>query len=301
MHPETLRQYELLRAKRGPTDIEAILSGPHHFHVSSSLVRVAEETMKAEARAQGPGGQLVFPASGRLPAASMVLTAQPEKKNLDGVSVLRQRESEVVVYAVGDGEVYTVGSYFPGTPNLREASTGKNHWRELLRISLIISLINEPRIVDASPASGLDWSRPHRKAVQRVTGKAAMAFSVVSWKIGRRQRAISTHLTEEGHPKALHWCRAHWRRAVEGQPKAEWVNIPHKGGWGWYCWAADCWKGHPDYGVKLQRHEPYLEGEPRSRFSGSDQVLDATRFAAMGSAHRAAMVEAGFAPSRSLH
>ena len=166
---------------------------------------------------------------------------------------------------------------------------------------MIISLINEPRIVEATPASGLDWSRQHRKAVERVTGKAAMAFSVVSWKIGKHAKAIGSRLSEEGHPKALHWCRAHWRRAEEGQPKAEWVNIPRKGGWGWYCWAADCWKGHPDFGIKLQRHEPHFEGEPRSRYIAGDRVLDSTRFAAMGAAQRAALVKAGFAPSLTVH
>lgn len=171
----------------------------------------------------------------------------------------------------------------------------------LSRLSFILALINEPRIVEASPASGLDWSRQHRKAVERVAGKAAMAFSVVSWKIGKHAKAIGNRLSEEGHPKALHWCRAHWRRAEEGQPKAEWVNIPRKGGWGWYCWAADCWKGHPDFGIKLQRHEPHFEGEPRSRYIGGDRVLDSTRFAAMGAAQRAALVEAGFAPSQTLH
>lgn len=70
---------------------------------------------------------------------------------------------------------------------------------------------------------------------------------------------------------------------------------------GWYCWAADCWKGHPNFGIKLQRHEPYFEGEPRSRYIGGESVLDATRFAAMGAAQRAALAEAGFAPSSALH
>jgi hypothetical protein len=128
-----------------------------------------------------------------------------------------------------------------------------------------------------------------------------MAFSTVRWKIGKRTQAIGNCLTEEGHPKALHWCRAHWRRAEEGQPKAEWVNIPRKGGWGWYCWAADCWKGHPDFGIKLQRHEPYIEGEPRSRFVDGPKILDETRFSAMAAVQRAALFEAGYAPSRALN
>lgn len=169
------------------------------------------------------------------------------------------------------------------------------------RLAFILSLINTPRKVQIGPATGMDWTRQHRRAVERVTGSAAMAFSVVSWELGRKCAAIGNEITTEGHPKALHWCRAHWREARKGQPKAEWINVPAKGGWGWYCWVADCWKGHPDYGVKLQRHQPRMPGDkPGQALVTAQATPDKTRWEAMSAAHRAAMVEAGFAPTPSL-
>lgn len=299
MHPETLRQYELVKRSSGPQEVLDQLGGAHHFHASSEICAVAQAILRAEVASAPVENPICFPAMGRPPAERMVLTmAEPPHMP---VLCLRQRGQEVVVTSVYAGRWYVVGSFFPGTSNFREGSDGKQNYKLHFQIAMILSLINEPRIVEALPASGLDYSRQHRKAIERVTGKAAMAFSVVSWKIGKCAQAIGNRPSEDGHPKALHWCRAHWRRAEEGQPKAEWVNIPRKGGWGWYCWAADCWKGHPNFGIKLQRHEPHLDGEPRSRFVEGEQVLDATRFAAMGAAQRSALVEAGFAPSARLN
>ncbi|MFC3569189.1 hypothetical protein, partial [Paracoccus simplex] len=170
------------------------------------------------------------------------------------------------------------------------------------RLSFIVSLINEPRAVDRTPASGMDWTRQHRRAVERVTGKAAQAYTVVGWEIGRPVAAKVGQITTDGHKKALHWCRAHWAKAAEGEPKAEWVNIPRKGGWGWYRWVKDCWKGHPDYGIKLQRHEPHMPGDPKSLHVGvGSEVVDQMRLAAMSAMQRHSLVEAGFAASVTLH
>jgi hypothetical protein len=300
MHPKTLFAYERMSENGVSSAIRDVLVGPRHFHVGAVVFRVATDAMSGEIGAAGPGGKLVFPCGARLPGPDMVLTFEHPKGH-SGPIFLSKKDEAIEVYSYQDSaDMDYIGAFVPGTDLLRTDSEGRNNWGLMFLVAMMLSLINEPRIVDTSPATGLDWSRQHRKAVERVTGKVALAFSTVRWKVGSKTRAKAAAAYGDWYGVALHWCRAHWRHAKEGQPKAEWVNIPRKGGWGWYCWAPDCWKGHPDFGVKLQRHEPHL-GEPRSRFVGGEKVLDSTRFAAMGAAHRAAMVEAGFAPSRSLH
>lgn len=307
MHPATLNRYQEALARGEPASGFGmqVLSGCHHFHIGRSVLSVARAMAVHEINASTKAGRaIVFPVISRLPASKLVLTCQGDEGRVTVCILEESDDGSVWAIACAPEGFQTIGGYLPGSDFHEIAGRVRGVAgvvEALLITAMAMSLINEPRIVECSPAAGLDWTRQHRKRVQAVTGQAAMAFSTVRWKIGRRTQAIGNCLTEEGHPKALHWCRAHWRRAQEGQPKAEWVNIPRKGGWGWYCWAADCWKGHPNFGIKLQRHEPYFEGEPRSRYVGGESVLDATRFSAMAAAQRAALFEAGYAPSRALN
>lgn len=317
MHPETLRLYEAAR-QRGlrPTDWPMrSMAGPHHFHVTQTVYRGALTIARHEAAASDKQW-LAFPTTARLPSKSMVLTiAGPPRPTC--VLLHETGDGRVGISIASEIAVVPLVAFTPGQEGcqdfpVEEMSLAQKCFREQFsehelgkiawETAFILSLINTPRKVDITPASGLDWTRQHRKAVERVTGSAAMAFSVVSWELGRRCKAVGNEISTEGHPKALHWCRAHWREAEKGQPKAEWVNLPFKGGWGWYCWVPDCWKGHPDYGVKLQRHQPRMPGEKPERLQASGQaVLDRTRWEAMSAAHRAAMVEAGYAPTTAVH
>lgn len=317
MHPETLRIYEAAK-RRGlkATDWPMrIMAGPHHFHVTLPVHTAA----KAIARHEGlQSDDFVFPTSARLPSEKMVLTVDGPGGACICLLLLRDEDGGILCHTATDRAIISEFGFFPGTSDVRRAlpeqyddsvvaaylaaTTDADIAVRAWRLAFILSLINTPRKVQIGPATGMDWTRQHRRAVERVTGSAAMAFSVVSWELGRKCAAIGNEITTEGHPKALHWCRAHWREARKGQPKAEWINLPAKGGWGWYCWVPDCWKGHPDYGVKLQRHQPRMPGEKaRHPQAAAQAVLDKTRWEAMSVAHRASVVEAGFAPTTTLH
>jgi hypothetical protein len=307
MHPETLRIYEAAR-KRGENPksyFMPVLTGPHHFHVTPSVCRAAS-AIAVHKSVEEDDGAFRAPVTARLPANSMVLTMAEHPGEPPLVWVLgkaEDAEDEVVISLASSESITQVCSYIPGEIGGRQNPNAYKDfvWYVHRRIAMIVSLINTPRKVDITTPSGLDWTRQHRKAVERVTGSAAMAFSIVSWELGRRCKAVGNEISTEGHPKALHWCRAHWREAAKGQPKAEWVYVPALGGWGWRTWVTDCWKGHPDYGVKLQRHQPRMPGEkPETSKASGQAVLDKTRWEAMSAAHRAAMVEAGFAPTTTV-
>lgn len=270
MHPTTLALFERIRKHKLPRTHGSlkILAGPHHFHVSRSISEASVAITYHESSWSGGEDSLfVYPVSSRLPAQALVLTVDGEGHAL----ILRDIDGGVSVEAVFSGGVYPLVWFKPGTSEsrmpirglIREAPDCEVAASRLAaETSILISLINTPRKAIIRPAEGADWTKRHRSAVVRATGRAATAFQTVTWELGRRLGADGAPIDGKGHPKALHWCRAHWRAAAEGEPKAEWVDVPFRGGWGWYCWVADSWRGHPDYGIKLQRHEPRMPGDP---------------------------------------
>lgn len=318
MHPKTLDYYEAARL-RGLTEkhwpIKLMLS-PHHFHASDGMHKAAYAISRHELMVGGAGSELTFPKGSRLPAPQMVLTVQ----HGDDVSVLLLHETEagyVNVVLATEIRCFPMGSYKPGTSwhgavlpeNCSDeamkaglAATSVDEINLILwRTAFLVSLINEPRRVTVSPASGIDWTRPHRKRVQRLTGKAAMAYSTVSWQVGAGVKAKGNPGGDSDLKVALHWCRAHWRKAAPHMESAEWVT-PRNRPAGWYLWISDCWKGHPDHGIKLQHHKPKMPDEKdRKGAAAPSGVRNATKLAAMSAQQRAALVQAGFAPSASLH
>lgn len=120
---------------------------------------------------------------------------------------------------------------------------------------VILSLINTPRLVTRSNVP--------QKARERATWKLAYSqrpthWHQLTWTIGKPVKASSDVSHEEGHHRALHFCRAHWRKSEAGKPKAEWVT-PYGRAPGWWCWVESSWKGHPDYGIKLHHYTPRLD------------------------------------------
>jgi hypothetical protein len=165
---------------------------------------------------------------------------------------------------------------------------------------ILLSLLNEPRRVVQRAAEGPEWTRPHRREVERVTGRAALAYTVVSWEVGSGVRALgSTAEADQAFKMPLHWCRAHWRESNSTCPSAQWVTPMFRRP-GWYVWVRDCWKGHPDHGIKVQRHEPRMPGESPVRVK-QDPVPSAAKLDALAAQQRAMLVQSGHAPSASLH
>lgn len=297
MHAETLRQYQLAVAKgHNSREVEAIMLGPHHFHISAGIVSAVEaighhEFEKMEDKPS-------FPASANLPASEMLMTIAAARG--PSVVLLRQRAEDIVVISVNGGVPYCMGSFYPGTRDMRDGSDGQCHAGSLAFVAFCLSLLNEPRRVTVSPAGGLDWTRQHRKLVQRLTGRAALAYSVVSWQVGAGVNARGNKGGDTDLKVALHWCRGHWRRADAHHPRSEWIR-PHAGAKpGWFTWVRDCWKGHPDHGIKLQRHEPRMVGEKRERGGEVVSAPSAEKLAAMSAQQRHALVEAGFAPTATV-
>jgi hypothetical protein len=312
MHPETLHQYEMMKAHGdGHPWLMRILAGPRHLHVPASINTLAYEISCNEALAHPETGVPV-PTSGVPISKSLVLTVDEEESGVS-CQVITMQSSMVSVRNLVGGMAFPVGSYSLSDgslcdPNLRgerehirvgvNAMSTEQRDLILLRVGTILSLVNQPRFVEVLPEKG---HRAHCRRVQKITGLAASAWSTVSWKLGKGVVPKFVKEGEPGHHKALHWCRAHWRRAEPNQGKAQLVTMPD-GTKGWYTWVKDSWRGDPAYGVKLQRHQPFLEEADRSSSSSSiSQVKPETKLKALGSAQREALVESGHMPSDTLH
>ncbi|WP_333830991.1 hypothetical protein [Pararhodobacter sp.] len=307
MHPETLKQYELaLTTGRSQDDLAIrVLAGPHHFHVSRALIKVARALAEYEGTASfDRGEEFVFPTSSRLPAESMVLTHEDEGGQTH-VSLLIDVGDQIALFVMGLGNLLAVGSWVPGRSGVSlsrkiSGSGSVQTIRSIMVQAFIISLMNEPRRVTICPAGGLDWTRQHRRQVKRLTGRAAMAYSLVSWQIGAGVKAKRNPGGNSDLKVALHWCRAHWRRAEAHHPRSEWVKPHLAARAGWHTWVQDCWKGHPDHGIKLQRHEPRMVGEQRQGVVAPMGVPSALKLNAMTAQQRHTLVEAGFAPTAAV-
>ncbi len=311
MRPETLKIYETALRIGWPTDHWAmkIFAGPRHFHVSDGVARAALAISAHEAKASE---MPIFPIGARLPGPDMILTDPrgdvmillDEAGGWVSVSAPVLVRSglvmvPVVAFCAGTGLIKRPDKEAFGDPVVQRIM-GQNP--EMLsqvafNTAITLSLINAHSTARINPEAG---ARSHRRRVERATGKAAQAWSTVTWNLGQAGDRGAARFTTQGHPKALHWCRAHWRNAEEGQPRSEWVDPRDGGGPGWHTWVKDCWKGHPQYGIKLQRHEPKLPGEAREQGGHRPTVLDETRLAALGAAQRQALEQSGHVPSARL-
>jgi hypothetical protein len=130
--------------------------------------------------------------------------------------------------------------------------------------------------------------------MERTTNAAVGSYVVVGWEIGKTV-AVRQSISTSGHRNALHWRRAHWSIAKEGEPKAEFVNDPTQNMFGWYRWVRECWAGNPDFGVKLHRYEPRVSGEKVRTGSSFPTVLPTgEKRAFINAVTRASIAAAGY-------
>lgn len=312
MDNTTLQQFQM--ADR-PT--QERLTKAHCFRVSKSLLQAATAmAAKAINGAEEDGSTIHLPSSARLPGNSIAISCEGDTAGVTLLEVSADVSKGINVSVVTEGVVLPCATFTPGSNSIfLHMGRHGNYIREnlsdneietlkvmLLRYAMVVSLINEPRRVVVSTASGIDWTRQHRRRVERITGKAAMAYSVVSWQVGAGVKAKGNPGGDSDLKVALHWCRGHWRKADPEWENAEWVAPTQGAPCGWYIWVKDCWKGHPDHGIKLQDHKPRMKGEKVRRGSHApSSVPNATRLAAMSAQQRAMLVQAGHAPSGALH
>lgn len=296
MHPALFDEYVRIKMKDARSPHLATIERAPKFIISRHVHTFAAQVANHEALFKQEGDQAVFPGSSRLPAPLICLTVHGPKRT-SSLLLFEKEDLSVDAFLISNGLVHGVGRWTPGSPKaliahdamdagLSDISVAQWLWRT----AFIISLINHPRKVARHEVLP---SRQLRRQMERQHGITVAAYTEVCWEIGKAARAKAGG----GDPKyrmPLHWCRAHYRDV--GREYRDAVYMPERGGSGWYRWIRDSWKGHPDYGVKLQSHIPRVAGERRASPGISATTnLSAERLAAMDSAKAAALVQAGFA------
>jgi hypothetical protein len=315
MHPATLDCYHAAKM-RGRTSRDwpvKIMEGPHHFEVSPGIVDAAEAIAKNERSRMEAGDPMHFPAGSRLPCDEMVFVTNADRET--NVYLLWQAKDSVMVAWACPHCIVPIGSWTPGTakgglfaaaelshPVARAARQSLPDWlaeQGIWVLAITLSLMNEPRLVTRST---VEHPRTSRRRIERLTGKPALAYTKVTWQVGAGVKAKRDGSDEDGGLRMpLHWCRAHWRKAEEDWAGATWVEPRMGAPKGWYIWVTDCWKGHPDHGIKLQDHAPRMIGERAVGTAQEQSVPSAAKWAAMSAQQRAMMAQAGFAPSAAVH
>lgn len=315
MHPRTFEVYQLQKSIPGGQKYADALLGAFHLHVSQNIFDAAQAFAMA---AIEDDGFIESPIGSRLPAQCVAITIEQDGgASAPYVALLTEEDGRVsITFLIANGEVKVVGAYTPGSDeivlmrNLKIAvfdfQSAEHFARNVLtNHAFAISLINEPRRVSVSKASGLDWTRQYRKQLHRNTGMAVMAYSKVSWQIGAGVKAKNSKDGDSDLKVALHYSRSHWRRCDPDNVHAEWVSKFLGGAPGWHQWIKGAWKGHPDHGIKLQRYEPRMIGErsqAASRYADRVGKKDSeARLACMSDEIRSKLVQAGFAPTALLH
>lgn len=137
--------------------------------------------------------------------------------------------------------------------------------------TIILSLIAEPRLVIRRPMP----RQLRRHAARALNGICVPAWHRLSWAIGDEVAPKNSSSTSDGWRAPLHFSRAHWRHAKEGDPKAE----RRPGYPGWWCWVRHSIKGHPDFGIKLHHYTPKIDADGKSAatLAAAEAVLTAWR------------------------
>ena len=119
----------------------------------------------------------------------------------------------------------------------------------VMSVSLIVSLINQPRFV----VRGTAGTRQLRKQIHRGHGISMNAWNKISWNIKEPVKAKDDDDGKGGWRMPLHYTRGHWRKAQD-----HWDDVVIRRDGNPYKWIDGFWSGHPAYGVKKSYHAPKL-------------------------------------------
>lgn len=302
MHPATFDQYRLMKAIDPRHEKLARLEGAQHFFVGEAIQNLAHAIAVGEVGRE----DFRFPDLARLPGASVCLVIE-NKTGVDTTYLLSAMPDDYTfVHQLFDGHAVAVGGFQHGA-RLAMCLIGGNaieqffasqlsdndRSEKVTQIAFILALINLPRKVKNQFVQN---PRQLRREIDRKTGATGVGYFRVGWNIGKAVSAQGGQITTAGHENAFHWVRSYWAKASEGEPKAEYINLPTKEGWGWYRWVADCFRGNPEVGIRLHHYDPRVQGQEKAPgrfvlFSASS----AERLALMDAAKRAALQQAGYA------
>lgn len=235
-----------------------------YFQINDKVAEFARRLADEEiCRVNGENDVHVGPQTLRLPAARTMIGLLGDVYIVADVS----EGFHVLIMQDKRGGWGSVGVIRPGDQYLLTETKSLN-WTDgerggrMIVLSFVLSLINEPRICSKEPAP----TRQQRGGPLRGMGFAVNAWTKVSWDLSKEMRQKISR-DPNFHPRALHWCRSHWRLAKQHyngavqRPDALRPEDREK----WWQRIPDRWKGHPAFGVVKSIHAPYISGDDIAR------------------------------------
>ena len=245
----------------GEEKVAQILAEAQHFVISEEIVEFISKIIADEIKSYESGVidcDWIVPIDARLMANTVTIC---KNESSEIFCILARNNDQIWMFLSSSTTTKFLGWFKPGTSKIRLEVDRKHKdyswWlRDIIECSLMLSLINEPRYVRQCDVS----TRPERRRIKKMTGVTVQGWHRVTWNIAgsisarRGQAAVR-------HGVALHFRRAHWRRAHEGAPKSERRDYCP----GWWCWVRESWAGHPAFGVRLHHYTPKLTGDAAAK------------------------------------
>lgn len=212
------------------------------------------------------GASEFFPKGARVPAAACLLYREHSEVG-DQLCACCQVGDEVTVY---NAQKTILFSFVPGSSIMKVGEAfaalldDDNHREilavmrfEVLVVSYILALINQPRFVVQSPSVSRQVKRRMAIGQQAV----ADAWHRISWRIGADVKAKVSRDPEIAK-MPLHFRRGHHRASTPDNEKSYFLDglSAGKKGPGWYIWIDEQWVGHPAFGIKKSYHAPIFKG-----------------------------------------
>ncbi|MFC4668154.1 hypothetical protein ACFO5X_06270 [Seohaeicola nanhaiensis] len=302
MHPAAFEEYLAHKARfPGSAWIGFFHRSAQTILVSKEIVAAAEQlALSVAGKGMPDGSDWYFPVLATPPAEEVILVTEFATGSLGVWPIRITQKNGVEVNHFKRGCRSFIGCFRAGesfssvkvadTSDDKTIRLGQTVWK----MAFILSLLNEPRLIRKGSQQG---SGSVRRRFERAMNRPSAGWTRVSWRPG--SVAESAHGGDAtGDRMPLHWCRGHWRR-IKNQTKphenAVWLQQQGSGSWYWYERVSDCWKGHPDFGVKLHHLEPLLNGEKPIVGRELPSAASAARKAMTDAACRSALMAAGFA------
>lgn len=254
MGPETLKLY----AAR--PDLREMLASAQHWVVDAAMVRTADDAFRQISEEISPDERTfeisedAYVLQFSLPADNVVLEMSFPQVTLISHFVRDARDGRIAVSQGSCRHFEFCGIFTPRSldwelPPQGFVADGGQVLSVTLMADLILAWAAEPRLVrKVAPV------RQQRRKVQRALGFVPAAWANISWTLGEPVTPERNSAAPGEGGRALHVVRAHWVAMDRQTPKGE--RRPGKPGW--WIWKAHFFRGHPAFGVRLQRYVPKL-------------------------------------------
>lgn len=257
MFPSVLQRFACA-VSRGEHDLAEMIITAQHFEVSEEIENFIRGVIIPKADSNfiesGHIQPWPIPADARC-CAEKITISFPDDVGL--FFIVKRRGGQLSIILSGVDASWEICRITPGLsaiefmPTSPSLTDQQNFDIQIIayKCALFLTLLNEPRYVRRCDVS----TRAERRRIKKKTGITVPGWHRVTWNIAGPVSAWRGQ-TDMRHGVALHFRRAHWRRANEGGPKAERRNCQS----GWWCWVRESWAGHPAFGVRLHHYTPKL-------------------------------------------